>query len=107
MIVTAYDPASGMVTIQYDPACRSTDTAVHSGPLEEVQFYGYDSTTCNLGVSGTAQVLAGSGNRFWVVTGRDVFHDGSMGQASSGVERPGPPSFNACFMHSEIGALCP
>ncbi len=107
MIVTAYDPASGMVTMQYDPACRSIDTAVHSGPLEEVRFYGYDSTTCNLGVSGTAQFPAGSGNRFWVVTGRDPFHDGSMGQASSGAERPGPPSFNACFMHSEIGALCP
>ena len=107
MIVTAFDGISGMATIQYDPACRSTDTAVHVGPLQDVSIYGYDNTICNKGVTGTAQFRPGPGDRFWVVAGRDTFHDGSMGIASNGAERPGPPSFNTCFLQGEVGATCP
>jgi hypothetical protein len=107
MTVTAFDRVADLVTISFDPACNSSDSAVHSGPLADVANYRYDSTTCGLGITGTGQFIAGAGDRFWVVAGRDETREGSMGASSAGLERLGPPDIDVCFLVQDMGPVCP
>lgn len=107
MHVTAYDQQTGLVTLTYAPACRAIDHAVHSGPLEAVSSYPFDLTRCGLGTSGTAQLDVGPGSRFWVITGRDGYQEGSAGRDSSGVERPAPPPGGPCYLPRRTGGSCP
>lgn len=107
MLVTGYARPSGLVSLSYAPACRATDHAVHAGPLAAVSSYGFDLTRCGLGTSGVAQVDVGAGNRFWVLTGRDGYQEGSAGRDSSGTERPGPAPIGPCYLPQRLGGACP
>jgi predicted amidohydrolase len=105
--VTGYDAPTGRITLQYDPACGATDHAVHVGSLDGVGAYTYDQSLCGLGTSGAAEIDVGSGNRFWVLVGRDALAEGSAGVDSSGNERPGPPPGGACTLPQRVGGVCP
>jgi hypothetical protein len=107
MLVTAYNRATGIVTLSYAPACRAIDHAVHAGPLSAVSTYGFDLTRCGLGTSGTAQIDVGPGNRFFVIAGRDGYQEGSAGRSSAGVELPSPPPIGACYLPRRTGGHCP
>jgi hypothetical protein len=107
MTVTGYNRATGLVTLSYGPACRATDHAVHAGPLASVGVYGFDLTRCGLGTSGAAQLDVGVGSRFWVITGRDGYQEGSAGRNSSGIERPSPPATGPCYLPRRTGGSCP
>jgi hypothetical protein len=106
MIVTGYDTAADLVTVEYEPACHAVEHAVHLGPLEAVASYGFDSSTCGLGSSGQAEFNPGLGSRFWVLTGRDGYQEGSAGTDSLGSPRPEPAPLGPCYLPRRPGS-CP
>lgn len=104
--VTGFD-AGGRVAIEFEPACRAIDHAVHVGALAGVALHAYDRTECGLGVSGAATFDVGPGNRFFVVAGRDGYAEGSLGADSFGREHPEPMASGPCFLPQRLGGTCP
>ena len=107
MTVTGFDAGTGEVTLSYEAGCSATDHALHAGPLSAVAGYGYDRTVCGLGTSGNLSFNAAAGDRFWLLSGRDGYSEGSLGQGSAG-ERPAPAEApGACYLPQRLGGSCP
>ncbi|HJQ99111.1 MAG TPA: DUF5060 domain-containing protein [Candidatus Polarisedimenticolaceae bacterium] len=96
MKVTAYDKASGAITIGFGSACLATGYTIIHGPLSGVASYTYTGQVCGIGTSGTATFNPGAGNRYWIVAGTTASAEGSYGTSSSGTERPEAIGLAAC-----------
>lgn len=105
--VLAHDRATGRLTLEYGPACGASDHALHAGPLASVSQYAFDVTICRLGASGTASLDVGTGDRFFLVSGRNGYAEGSLGVSSTGTPRTGPQPIGPCFLPPQAGSTCP
>lgn len=106
MIVTDFDPATGAISVSYDPACEATDHVVHAGPLSAVDAYDYDQTICALGTDGTATFTPTGASVFFVLVGEDGLHEGSYGTDGDGNQRPERLAGGSCGYPQALGAAC-
>jgi hypothetical protein len=106
MRVTARNPVSGFLTIEYAAACGASDHALHAGPLASVPQHTLDRTVCGLG-AGPAVVDVGPGDRYFLIGGRNGYVEGSLGADSAGTPRPGPPAVGSCWLPTRAGSECP
>ena len=107
MTVAGFDKVTGEVMLSYQPACKATDHAIHSGPLAAVGSYGYDSSSCGYGTSGSMTFDPGTGDRFFLLAGRDGYSEGSLGLGDGG-ERPAPAAGpGVCYLPQVLGGTCP
>ncbi len=107
LLVHAHDPATGLLTLEYTPACAATDHALHAGSLAAVGQYAFDGSVCGLGTRGLATVDVGPGDRFFLIAGRNGYVEGSLGTDSSGTPRPGPAAGGACHLPLRLDGDCP
>jgi len=106
MRVTAYNAATGTVSLTYGPACGSTNHTIYSGPLSSVGTLGYTQRDCNRGTSGTTSFTPGPGNRFWLIVGNNGAKEGSYGRNSAGAERAEDTGASACNIPQDLSASC-
>jgi hypothetical protein len=104
--VTAFDKASGAVSISYTPACGSTDHTVYSGPLAGVPGMSFDQRDCGRGVSGATSFTLGPGSRFFLIVGKNSAKEGSYGRNRAGIERPEDTGASACNVPQDLSAAC-
>jgi uncharacterized repeat protein (TIGR03803 family) len=107
MRVTAYDKATGDITVSYGPACQATDHHIVYGPLSGVATYAYSGQACGVGAFGTATFRPGAGSFFWVIVGNTPALEGSYGRASSGAERPEASGLAGCDYPQDLTGSCP
>jgi hypothetical protein len=105
--VTARDPVSGLLTVDYAPACGASDHALHAGPLAAISQHTLDRTVCGLGVVGSAVVDVGEGDRYFLIAGRNGYVEGPLGADSMGAPRAGPPAIGPCWLPMRTGGACP
>ncbi|UCF66435.1 MAG: proprotein convertase P-domain-containing protein, partial [Acidobacteriota bacterium] len=106
LLVTGYDPGSGQVSITFDTACDTADTAAYSGSLAGVASYAWDDVACGLGTSGSASFNPGAGSRFFVIVGQSASAEGSYGRSSAPAERPEASGFGACDLPQDLSNAC-
>ena len=107
MLVSAFNKATGDISIGYGPACSATDHHVVYGPLATVSTYGYAGQACGLGNSGSATFNPGAGDFFWVLVGNTSALEGSYGTRSTGSERPPASGLPGCSYAQDLSATCP
>ena len=106
MLVTAFDKATGDITVGYGPACYAPDHHIVYGPLSSVSTYAYSGEACNLGNTGVTTFNPGSGDFFWVIVGNTPALEGSYSKRSSGAERP-PAALAGCPYVQDLSTQCP
>lgn len=106
LLVTDHDPATGQLTLGFDPACDATDHAVIVGALTGVRSYAYSLISCGAGTSGSVAIDPGPGSRFFVVVGRTGMAEGSYGRDSLGAERPQRIGSDPCDLPQDLSATC-
>ena len=109
--VTAYDPATGRISLSFDPACGAADHHIEYGPLEDVRTYSYSGQDCGIGTSGVYdQFNPGPGSYFFILVGDDgVSVEGSYGFSMiNGVmsERPENTLDPICSMVQDLTQSC-
>ena len=81
LIVVDRNAATGEISIQFEPACASTDHHLEFGLLQDVDVPVYSGQVCSIGNSGTYEHFnPGNGSYFFLVVG----HDGSDAEGSYG-----------------------
>ena len=106
MQVTAYNRASGDVTISYQPACGSTDHAVYVGNLTDLSTMAFSESFCGRGIAGSTTFHPSGAKVFWVIVGQDGAHEGSYGRNSHGVERPESTGLSGCNVPQDLSSPC-
>jgi hypothetical protein len=106
LTVTAYDDASGNVSVAYGAACNAADHTIEYGPLADVSTYGYSGQACGLGNTGTATFTLPAGSYFFVVVANDGNVEGSYGTDGAAVERPEDTVSTACPVPQDLSARC-
>ena len=76
------------------------------GVLGQVSTYGYSDQVCGLGTAGTASFASAPGSLFYLVVANDGTTEGSYGQDSEGVERPGQNPQPSCSFEHLPGLAC-
>jgi hypothetical protein len=104
--VTGLDRASGLLSLAFDPACDATDHAVVWGGLDGLPAYRHDGIECGFGVTGTAEVDAAAGSRYYLAVGLSLTAEGSYGRDSGGTERPERDGTTRCDRPRDLGADC-
>lgn len=106
LLVEAYDPATGDITVRFGLACDSSDHALYYGPLAAVSTYGWDGALCSIGSTGTTVFDPGDRSAFFLVTGHDSVVEGSLGKRAPGVERPESNTDALCPLQQDLGETC-
>ncbi|UCF66143.1 MAG: right-handed parallel beta-helix repeat-containing protein, partial [Acidobacteriota bacterium] len=106
LVVNAFDPATGEVSITFAPACGATDHVAYSGDLSSVASLDWNGATCGLGNDGAATVFVGEGSRFFVVVGHDDAVEGSYGRTSAAAERPEAEALATCDLPQRLADTC-
>ncbi len=111
LVVESYDPATGAMSLSYQPACGATDHHIEYGPLSAVSVLGYSDQQCGLGVSGSvAAFQPGPGSYFFlIVASNDGGQEGSYGLMNMGgvtMERPANPGQTSCPFTQDLSAAC-
>jgi hypothetical protein len=110
-LVTAYDPATGSLSLSFTPACAAADHHIEFGPLEDVATLAYSGQECGIGTSGAyAGFDPGPGSFFFLVVGDDgVAIEGSYGTSWTGgvaAERPPDLLDPACPRSQDLSRRC-
>jgi hypothetical protein len=108
MRVTAYDKASGNITVSYGAACSSTNNNVEFGPLSSLASYGYNGQVCAIGNTGSATFTVPNGN-FFLVVAHNATVEGSYGKRRSGAtlnERPEDNTVATCPKPQALALRC-
>lgn len=111
LVVTGYDPATGELSISYDPACSAVDHHIEFGPLQEVATFGYTGQECGIGTGGSYGAFnPGPGSFFFLVVGDDgAAIEGSYGTTSTGgtpAERPEDLLDPDCSRDQDLSQRC-
>jgi len=90
LLVSAHDPGTGTLTIDYTPACSSTENNYYFGSLTQVATPVYSGQTCGIGNGGSYvwNYASAPAAAFFLVVGNDTSVEGSYGTKASGSERP-------------------
>jgi hypothetical protein len=88
-MTVSYNKGTGVIDLNYDPACDATEHTVYYGNLANVGSYTYADAVCNVGASGAASFdTTGHDQLFFVIVGNNGTVEGSFGHNGTGVERP-------------------
>jgi hypothetical protein len=89
--------------------CVSGNYNVYSGPLTAVSTYGYDTWTCDIGTSGSADAaVSGTGTgQFFVIVPVQGTTEGSHGRNSSGTERTASGVGHCAVAAKNATGTCP
>ncbi|MFQ5768187.1 MAG: hypothetical protein ACE5ID_09425 [Acidobacteriota bacterium] len=108
--VTAYDSATGTLSLSYTPACSATNHHIEFGPLQDVSNPGYSGQDCGIGVSGLyTSFNPGPGDFFFLVVGDNGSIEGSYGTALvDGVAQERAPDLldSACALVQDLSQSC-
>ena len=104
--VTAFDPASGAVTVSYASGCGTSDNTIEYGLLASLPTYGYEGQACAVGNSGSTSFTLPSGSYFFLIVGNDGAKEGSYGLGQGGNERPEDTSSSACPVPQDLSQRC-
>ncbi len=110
LIVTAFDPTGGTMSLSYEAGCSSTDHNLEWGALGSVSTYGYNAQTaneCGIGAGGTYvwSYPATPGDIFFLIVGNDGSAEGSLGLNSTPAERP-ENTGGICDIAQSLGDRC-
>ena len=111
LTVIDVDPATGVLSLSFQPACAASDHHIVLGPLESVATYGYTGQVCGLGTSGAfGPFNPGPGSYFFLVVGDDgAGTEGSYGTSLIGgveQERPEQVSDPVCAFTQNLAQRC-
>ncbi len=108
--VTDYDPATGVISLAYGPACAATDHVIEYGELTPANLAGYawSGTECAVGTTGVYawSTLGLPDSLFFVIVGRNATVEGSYGLDSAGAERPEDALSPACPRPQDLSDPC-
>lgn len=110
LLVSAFDDATGELTLTFGTACETTDNNLYYGPLGQVATYGWSGQVCGIGTGGVhAGFDPGPGSYFFVVVGTKNATEGSYGRSFDPVggsaERP-PYAGNICGQTQSLAQAC-
>jgi hypothetical protein len=107
--VTAYDKATGALTVSYGVACQATTNHIEHGLVSAVNTYTYAGQVCSIGNTGTATFTIPSGS-FFLVVSDNAAYEGSYGlrRSAGGVlsERPDDTTSAACPNPQNLATRC-
>jgi hypothetical protein len=106
LLVSGYDPATGNLTVTYEPACDAHDHTIYWGPLDQVGSYAWSGAECYVGATGTATFAPGAGAFFFVIVGNDHAVEGSYGLDSAGLQRPEDSGTSGCDLPRDLAVTC-
>jgi hypothetical protein len=110
LLVTAFDPSTGDMTLGYATGCGTSSNNVYYGLLDQVGTLTWSGEVCDIGVSGTlAGFNPGTDSYFFLVVGHEGTDEGSYGKRrrtdGSEVERQ-PHAGNTCGQTQDLSATC-
>ena len=108
MRVTAYNKATGEVTISYTPACAATGNHIERGALSALSTYAYAGQVCAIGNTGSATFAVPSGS-FFLVVAENATVEGSYGKRKTGgslIERPEDATLTTCPKPQNLALRC-
>jgi hypothetical protein len=108
MLVTAYNKATGALTISFGVACTSTTNHIEHGLISNVKTYFYAGQVCALGNTGTATFTIPAGS-FFLVVADNATNEGSYGKRRTGAvlaERPEDTTSVTCQKPQNLATRC-
>jgi hypothetical protein len=102
----SYDDPSGMIDVDYVPACEAPEHTIYYGDLSRVSSYTYDGAVCALGNGGSASFDPGLDNAFFLVVGNNGIVEGSYGRGADGEERLEDTGTPACDRPQDLSGQC-
>jgi len=98
--VTAFDRASGVMSISFGVPCAAADHTIQYAELSRasLESYGWSGQECDLGPGGVYDWPTGGtpDALFFVVVANNGLEEGSYGQSSYGFERPEDATSPSC-----------
>jgi len=91
LTVTGFDPASGVISLDFGVACQASTHVIEFGELSHanLESYSWSGQECDIGGSGSYDwsVSGLPGSIFFVIVAQDGSSSGSYGTDSRGLER--------------------
>lgn len=111
LLVTSRDSVGGQLTVQYVPACGTTDHTFEFGQLDQLSSYAYGGQVCSLGGGEGDPATAfdwsyDPGSCFFLVVGNNGTIEGSYGLDSNGAERPEDTVNVICPLDQDLADRC-
>jgi hypothetical protein len=110
MTVTAYDPGTDAISLQYTPACDASGHTIHYLNMNDINTYTWADADCTFGTGPTGTFIpdpAVGESIIWVIVGQNVSWEGSYGWDSSSVERPpNTAAAGACYRDQSLAQIC-
>ena len=102
------EPATGVLSLSYVPACGAPDHHVVVGALDAVGVYGYTGQSCGIGNDGVVPSFdPGPGSSFFLVVADDAAGvEGSYGRDAAGNERPESFVEPFCLFAQDLSRRC-
>ncbi len=108
--VTGWDGGTETMTIDYAPACASTDSFIVYGELTlaNLQAYAWSGEECFIGTTGTYawDTSAAPASLFFVIVGQNAAEEGSYGADHDDQERPPYPGNVTCPTSQDLSDAC-
>jgi hypothetical protein len=103
----AWNGTTGMIDVDYAPACDAANHTIYYGDLANVRDHTYTDAACWAGSSGSASFdPSGVGDAFFVVVGHTGVVEGSYGLYGAGTERPESASTAECDLPRDLTGTC-
>jgi hypothetical protein len=110
LLVTGYDPASGLVSISFGVPCAAVDHTIQYGELTRanLESYGWAGQECGIGAGGFYDWATGGtpDSLFFVVVANNGLEEGSFGRSSDGFERLEDSTSATCPMPQNLQYRC-
>jgi hypothetical protein len=110
LMVTGYDPATGMLSVSFGVPCSAVDHTIEYGELTpaNLQTYTWSGQECALGMSGTFDWSTNGApqNLFFVVVANNGAEEGSYGKDHRGAERAEDATSSTCPMNQNLQYAC-
>ena len=105
MIVTAYDPGTDALSLQYTPACDASGHTIHYLNMSDISTY-----TWGTGPTGTFIPDPAVGESIiWVIVGQNASWEGSYGWHTNPGDPERPPNTTAagtCYRDQSFAQIC-
>ena len=103
----AYNKTTGLIDVEFTPACDASEHTIYFGHLADVASYGYTGAACGRGQSGTTSFdPAGVTDAYFLIVGNTGAVEGSYGTDSLGAQRPEDLGTAACDLPRDLSGTC-
>ena len=108
--VTGWDEGTQTMTLEYAPACGSSDSVIVFGELTRanLQSYSWSGEQCAIGTSGSYawDTSSAPASLFFVIVGQNSTEEGSYGSDGDEVERPPHTTNGTCPLVQNLTNAC-